>query len=93
MGRLIDADAFKTQVSAMAVKFRWDTNKALSFLKIIDNQPTSYDVDKVVERLKETKCSKEDANHDLDCFVRNEHVDMCIAIVKGAVKDETGTTL
>ncbi len=53
MGRLIDADIFKTQASAMAVKFGWDSNKALSFLKIIDAQPTAYEVEKVVEQISE----------------------------------------
>lgn len=77
--RLIDAEAFKTQVSAMAIKYNLDTNKAILFLKIIDSQPTAYNVDKIVERLEEYASYLDDDN-DADAVA-----EALINIVKGAV--------
>jgi hypothetical protein len=57
-------------------------------MECINKLPTAYDVDNVVEQLERRKCSKQDAKEDSDCQARNRHIDMCIRVVKGAVKDE-----
>lgn len=46
MGRLIDADALKKQIHCAY-------SDDLEILEKIDEQPTAYDPDKVVERLEE----------------------------------------
>lgn len=84
--RLIDADKLdsyiKSKLSNMA--------EYELFATMIDNQPTAFDVGKVVERLEEmrdellhsTDYNNDIINYCLDWF------DMAIDIVKGAVKDE-----
>lgn len=47
--------------------------------------PTAYDVDGVVERLKEKMCSAEDELSDLDCANRNRHFKDAIEIVKAGM--------
>jgi len=54
--------------------------------KIIRNVPTAYDVDKVVEQLKECERYIYDAVSDEDNYVID--TEKAIEIVKGAVKDE-----
>lgn len=51
--RLIDADAFKSQIAGMAISNNYPTNKANAWCELIDAQPTAYDPEKVVEQLKE----------------------------------------
>lgn len=50
--RLIDADEFKRQVAGMAIANNYPADKANKMCELIDCQPTAYDMDKVVERLK-----------------------------------------
>ena len=57
-----------------------DCNAHIS--KRIYKLPTAFDVDKVVAQLESFKCSKEEAEKDMDKFIRNQHFDMCISIVK-----------
>lgn len=64
-----------------------DTMEVLN--KVIDtvvDEPTAYDVDKVVEQLKECERYVYDAVSDEDNYVIN--TEKAIEIVKGAVKDE-----
>ncbi|HZK28218.1 MAG TPA: hypothetical protein VFD00_11850 [Thermoclostridium sp.] len=81
MGRLIDADKFISWLDCGHL--RNPSEKCLSELnvkKMIDNQPTAYDVDKVVEQLSLSEFDLDEKPH----VVLNE----VISIVKGAVKDE-----
>lgn len=65
----------------------WD--KAIdSAIKELDKIPTAYGVDKVIELMESLKANNEDAGREIDKFIRNQHIDICISIVKGAVKDE-----
>lgn len=57
--RLIDADEFKRQIAGMAIVNNYPADKANRMCELIDNQPTAYDVDKVVERLKTKICDVE----------------------------------
>lgn len=50
--RLIDADYFKKQTAAAALKSNAE-QKGLALIKLIDNQPTAYDVEKVGKQLEE----------------------------------------
>ena len=53
MGRLIDAQAFKSQIAGMAISNNYPANKANALCELIDAQPTAYDPDKVLEQLKD----------------------------------------
>lgn len=53
--RLIDADAFKSQIAGMAISNNYPANKANAWCELIDAQPTAYDPDKVVEQLEKKK--------------------------------------
>ena len=48
--RLIDADYFKTRITAAAAEINM-ASEGMAFCKIIDAQQTAYDVDKVVEQI------------------------------------------
>jgi len=80
--RLIDADRFKKQLSAMAIKENLNIDKVSAMIKLIDSQPTAYDADKAIERLEELQQYFIYSNTDL---VKLSEV---IEIAKGAVKDE-----
>lgn len=51
--RLIDADDFKKQIAAAAFKYNYSADKVNAVFKLIDIQPTAYDIDGVVEQLEE----------------------------------------
>lgn len=86
MGRLIDADAFKRRVAGMAISNNYPANKANAWCELIDEQPTAYDVDKVVEQLEER--SKE-YNSGVRLHGKPEEMltDDAIEIVKGGGVD------
>jgi len=94
--RLIDADILINKVEKSLIDNPHTEGKVSAnhnyehqhFMRIITKQPTVYDVDKVVESLEECKCSEEDANREEDIYMRNAHIQMCINVVKGAIKDE-----
>lgn len=55
----------------------------------IENLPTAYDVDKVVEQLEERMCSVEDEATDIGCYMRNLHFRDAIEVVKsGGISKE-----
>lgn len=87
MGRLIDADKFKGKVIAS------HTGSGVIKLIAIDEVPTAYDPDKVVEQL-EALTEEECTLHE--CGIRSEHCKACIAkkaieIVKGGGMDDSQT--
>lgn len=49
--RLIDADKFKQQIAAVIIRDNLVAEKGNAICKLIDKQPTAYDVDKVVEQI------------------------------------------
>lgn len=53
MGRLIDVDAFKRQIAGMTIANSYSVNKANALCELIDAQPIAFDLDKVVEQLKD----------------------------------------
>lgn len=70
--RLIDAD--KLNFSEQ----HYNKSQMKAILDFIDNQPTAYDVDKVVEQLKETKAYMLYENMNADV----KWIDKTIEIVK-----------
>ena len=51
--RLIDVDAFKRQIAGMTIANSYSVNKANALCELIDAQPIAFDLDKVVEQLKD----------------------------------------
>lgn len=83
--RLIDADAFKQQMAAMAlISPSYFTNKVVKLLEIIDEQPTAYNVEEVVKELKREAWSL--GSYDV---IEHYCVDLveAIEIVKGGMKN------
>lgn len=87
--RLIDADKLKHVIHCAY-------SDDLEILEKIDEQPTAFDVDKVVEQLEDIKRKKyracqdvicEDCKYSEDCCEVNESdklaLDMAVEIVKG----------
>ena len=70
--RLIDADNYKGKV--IASRCYSGVNKLIN----VDDVPTAYDVDKVVEQLKETKAYMQYENMNADV----KWIDKAIEIVK-----------
>lgn len=66
MSRLIDADKIDfNEVFVGASEFAQDTRNAAQML--IDNQPTAFDVDKVVEQIESIKEKEQGACTDEQC--------------------------
>lgn len=91
MGRLIDAEKFLNNLSGM-LKSMEDYDAAR---KVINNMPTVYDVDKVVEQLEEVKkratelcLAIDDGAQRLKYIEKEQTIALAIEIVKaGAVND------
>lgn len=100
--RLIDADAFKSQIAGMAISNNYPANKANAWCELIDAQPTAYDLDKVVEQLEErtaflkdcTKYGNKTAEKQLKSYDTmmmyevKDLVDDLLEIVKGGGADD-----
>lgn len=84
MGRLIDADALlehikKLECHAENKKYKQGLNDFLQCYlpQIIDNQPTAYDVEKVVERLeKERICLEDNYGDEVICIGAHDAIDI-----------------
>ena len=65
--RLIDADEFQKQIAGMAILNNYPPNKSNALCELVDNQPTAFDVEKVIERLEAIKengaCDGENCGH------------------------------
>lgn len=89
MSRLIDADKIDfNEVFVGASEFAQDTRNAAQML--IDNQPTAFDLDKVVEQLEQLKMRyfltiANTGDADKDCAYENiaNTIDRAIEIIKG----------
>ena len=77
--RLIDVDKFNGKVIAS------HTGSGVIKLVAIDDVPTAYDPDKVVEQLEELRKECEDPLQEYDS---NYFIDKAIEIVKGGGVDE-----
>lgn len=54
--RLIDANSFKSQIAAYAIQNNIDPQKANVLCSIVDQQPTAFDIQKLIENIKKTVC-------------------------------------
>ena len=52
--RLIDADSFKQFVTVVSIADGHDAGYVNEFCKLVDSQPTAYDLDKVIVNLKDS---------------------------------------
>lgn len=53
--RLINADRFKQEIAAVTARGNLVASKCNAMCKLIDNQPTAFDVNKVIEQLEQQK--------------------------------------
>lgn len=87
--RLIDADVFKQQIAGMAIVAGYSPQKANRLCKLIDEQPTAYDIDKVIKNLNEWTFN---TNIDVgDGTVMNHNLivrDVAIDIVKAGGEND-----
>lgn len=101
--RLIDADLLKENISKWLKPSKPDetemidvTDALVSMMMEIDEQPTAFDLDKVIEQLEDIKRKKyracqdvicEDCKYSEDCCDGDESdklaLDMAVEIVKG----------
>lgn len=52
MSRLIDADEFQKHIVGMTILNNYPPDKANALCKLVDSQPTEFDVEKVLNELK-----------------------------------------
>lgn len=94
--RLIDADLLKKNCK---ITGSFDDNfvgvSLATLCEVIDNQPTAYDVDKVVEELEEQKVqygklqlAHNDANMVCVYVGKEQAIDCAIEVVKAGVANE-----
>lgn len=50
--RLIDADEFQKQIVGMVILNNYPPGKANALCKLVDSQPTAFDVEKVIHELQ-----------------------------------------
>lgn len=79
MGRLIDADALKKDLKSVTLSNGTLVNTN-AVLYLLEEYPTVYDPDKVVEQLEELRKECEDPLQEYD---PNYFIDKAIEIVKG----------
>lgn len=96
--RLIDADEFQKQIAGMAILNNYPPNKANALCKLVDNQPTAFDVENVISNLEQLKLDGaceycgycECLNECWDGDMSEEHaINMAIEIVKRGGLDES----
>lgn len=75
--RLIDADVFVQQVAAMTVSKSYPERKACALCKLIEAQPTAYDVDAVIEQIEEAK-------HQI--FLRDDELEIYMSAMDDAIE-------
>ena len=75
--RLIDADAFVQQVAAMTVSKSYPERKACALCKLIEAQPTVYDVGVVIEQIEEAK-------HQI--FLRDDELEIYMSAMDDAIE-------
>ena len=78
--RLIDVDELKKQIAGMAIKNHYSAKRANALCKLLDEQPTAFDVDKAIEQIKNYAIEFETFGISSD-YVELDHV---IEIVRGA---------
>lgn len=91
--RLIDADHFLNFIKSEMKQDRPDDMHLSNIIRVLEDLPTVYDIDKVVEELEEkqqkwkTKLSESDTNYMDNAILKQyiSHYDKAIEIVKRGV--------
>ena len=91
-----DADEFQKQIVGMAILNNYPPNKANALCKLVDSQPTAFDVEEVVRELRDLKMRyyltiANTGDADKDCAYLNaaNAIDRAIEIVKrGGINGE-----
>lgn len=65
MGRLIDADKWKDRLKRNSIFEKITDSAGMNVYEIIDEQPTAYDVEKVVEQLEKASTVYDLSNCEL----------------------------
>lgn len=93
--KLIDADEFEKQIVGMTILKQFPPNKANALCKLVDSQPTAYDVEKVVKELEDLKMRyyftiANTGDADKDCAYLNtaNAIDRAIEIVRRGGRDD-----
>lgn len=86
--RLIDADEFQKQIVGMTILNNYSLNKSNALCELVDNQPTAFDADSVVNELKREKfIESETVLSDIHQGY-NAGLNRAIEIVKRGGRDE-----
>lgn len=86
--RLIDADEFQKQIVGMTILNNYPLNKSNALCELVDNQPTAFDADSVVNELKREKfIESETVLSDIHQGY-NAGLNRAIEIVKQGGRDE-----
>lgn len=86
--RLIDADEFQKQIVGMTILNNYPLNKSNALCELVDNQPTAFDADSVVNELKREKfIESETVLSDIHQGY-NTGLNRAIEIVKRGGRDE-----
>ncbi len=91
MGRLIDADKLILHLNDYALQeatlmkggYSGKYDAIQECMKAVEEQPTAYDMDKVVERLESNIESSMNGASDVECAFWNKGIERAIEIVKG----------
>lgn len=86
--RLIDADWLLGELSNSWEKLRKKEIKHISITNLINNAPTAYDIDEVVEQLDWLKDTEQDDSvaEFISTRIWNKAISKAIEIVKGGAK-------
>lgn len=72
-------------IKDISYKFGLGDSIITNVLSIVEKQPTAFDLESVIMKLKERLCSKEDEDRDVDCAMGNKDFREAIEILKSAV--------
>lgn len=84
--RLIDVDAFKRQIAGMTIANSYSVNKANALCELIDAQPIAFDLDKVVEQLKD---EQELSYADFEITQRNMDYQKMMTGITGVLEEQS----
>lgn len=96
MGRLIDADELilhlndyaLQEATFMKVGYSGKYDAIQECMKAVEEQPTAYDVDKIVDQLESNIENSMNGANDAECAYWNKGIEKAIEIVKGGGVDE-----
>jgi hypothetical protein len=79
--RLIDVDELKKQIAGMTIKNHYSAKRANALCKLLEEQPTAFDVEKVTDEILRASCIARPMGWDRKREIIETHT--AIEIVKG----------